>query len=170
MDVCVESSKLTFNNLLNYKRSTKTFFYKVHACLYSFVPFGVLLIVNVLLVRAMRQKVRDLAGSSFISKKKQLSITLSVMLMTLLFIVFTLPIAIGSLLVNTLTTTHNGKLVLFSFGCFSFTYHAFNLVAVCRFNKHFCKLCSEALKCGNSAENGKSNKGLISAANISIIK
>ena len=118
---------------------------KVHSYLYSFVPFGMLLIVNVLLIRAMRQKIRDLAGSSFISKKKQLSITLSVMLMTLLFIVFTLPISIANIIVDTLLTTHNGKLVLYCFGCFSFTYHAFNLVILCRFNKHFYKLCKEAL-------------------------
>ena len=135
--------------------------------MYSFVPFGVLLIVNVLLIRAMRQKIRDLAGSSFISKKKQLSISLSVMLMTLLFILFTMPSAIGTLLVNTLLTTHDGKLILFCFGCFSFTYHAFNLVILCRFNKHFFKLCIDALKCGNSVQSGKLNKEL---NDISVVK
>ena len=131
---------------------------KVHAYLYSFVPFGVLIIVNVLLIRAMRQKIRDLAGSSFIAKKKQLSISVSVMLLTLFFILFTLPMAIVTLLVNSLTTTHDGKLVLFCFGCFSFTYHAFNLVVLCRFNKYFFMLCKEVLKCGDSVKSGKINK------------
>ena len=118
--------------------------------MYSFVPFGVLLIINILLVKAMRQKIRDIAGTSFISKQKQLSISLSIMLMTVLFIVFTLPMAIGSLLVNTLLSTHSGKLILFCFGCFSFTYHALNLVILCRFNKHFYKLCRKALTCTKS--------------------
>ena len=133
---------------------------KVHSYLYSFVPFGVLLVVNVLLIRVMRQKIRDLAGSSFISKKRQFSISLSVMLMTVLFILFTCPSAICSQLINYLITSYRGQLILSGFGCFSFSYHAFNLVILCSLNKHFYKIFKEELVCGKTTENAKFNNNL----------
>ena len=127
--------------------------------MYSFVPFGVLFVVNIFLIRVLRQKIRNLAGSTSISKRSQLNISLSVVIMTLLFIVFTSPSAVCSQLISTLMTTHSGLLILSASGCFSFSYHAFNMVILCVFNKHFYKMFKDALLCGNvAARNDEPNK------------
>ncbi len=126
--------------------------------MYSFVPFGVLFIVNIFLIRLLRQKIRNLAGSTTMAKKSQLSMSLSVVIMTLLFIVFTSPSAICSQFIETLMASYRGQVILFGFGCFSFSYHAFNLIILCAFNKHFFKMFKQVILFGSVIHTNKLNK------------
>lgn len=113
--------------------------------MYSFIPFIFLLIINILLIRAIRQKTKHLQGSTSIAKKKQSSINYSVIMMTLLFIVFTCPSAVCSQFYNILIQTQNGQIVLFSLGCFAFSYHALNIAIMCASNKFFFRKFKEAI-------------------------
>jgi len=107
--------------------------------LYSFVPFVLLAIINLLLIINLHQKQRANMENtnSSVDNKTQIQINLSVIIMTLLFIVFTCPCAIASQYYNVLVTSFNGNIILFSMDCFSFSYHALNIIILCFTNKQF---------------------------------
>ena len=77
--------------------------------------------------------------NSSTNDKKQLYVNVSVILMTILFIVFTCPSAIASQYYNVLVTSFNGKIILFALDCFAFSYHALNIIILCLSNKQFLR-------------------------------
>ena len=109
--------------------------------MYSFIPFVLLAIINLLLINNLRQKQRANMENtnSSVDNKKQLQINLSVIIMTLLFFVFTSPGAIASQYYNVLVTSFNGNIILFSMDCFAFSYHALNIIILCFTNKQFTR-------------------------------
>ena len=112
--------------------------------MYSFIPFFLLAIVNVLLIINLRQKLRSSLGANMMENsstndKKQLYVNVSVILMTILFIVFTCPSAIASQYYNVLVTSFKGNIILFSMDCFAFSYHALNIIILSLSNKQFLK-------------------------------
>jgi hypothetical protein len=119
----------------------KNIFSKVHSFLYSFIPFVLLAIINLLLIINLRQKQRANMENtnSSVDNKTQLQINLSVIIMTILFIVFTCPSAIASQYYNVLVTSFNGNIILFSMDCFAFSYHALNIIILCFTNKQFTR-------------------------------
>ena len=124
--------------------------------MYSFVPFGLLLIVNTLLVKVLHEKIRHLSGSISIAKQNQIAISGTVLAITLLFILFTSPSAICSHFYDKLITTHTGKIILFVAGCFAFSYHALNIVILCVSNKHFFRCLKNMLLCQKLKQNDSS--------------
>ena len=100
-----------------------------------------LAIINFLLINNLRQKQRANMENTntSVDNKKQLQINLSVIIMTLLFIVFTCPSAIASQYYNVLVTSFNGNIILFSMDCFAFSYHALNIIILCFTNKQFTR-------------------------------
>ena len=126
------------------------------------MPFGLLFIINVLLIVDLHQKTTAMSGSIFHKKNYQLSINLSVVVMTLLFILFTSPGAVCSQFYNSLVRTYTGNIVLFASDCFAFSYHGLNIVILYTFNKQFRRKFKETFGYGSSLgiqsfTNGKSN-------------
>lgn len=65
---------------------------------------------------------------------------ITVIIMTLLFILFTGPGAVVSLFYNSLKRTYPGKVVLFFGDSLQFSYHALNFVIVLLTNKKFSNI------------------------------
>ena len=137
--------------------------------MYSFVPFGLLFLVNILLTVDLRQNTRYLTTKAS-KKRSQLSMNMSVVIMTLFFIVFTCPGAVCSQFYNVLVTTHTGNIILFVSDCFAFSYHALNTIILCATNKDFMRKfkVTLALECAsNTANNAYRNTN--ETAKLSII-
>ena len=77
-------------------------------------------------------------------KKNQLSINFSVILMTILFIVFTSAGAVCSQFYDELVLTQNGKIILFASDCLTFSYHGLNIMILCVSNKLFLRRLRES--------------------------
>jgi len=112
--------------------------------LYSFIPFILLVIINIFLIIDLNKKKRLTNVQNSIIKKNQLSINLSIILLTLLFILFTSPSAVSSQFYNILVTTTTGNIILFACDCFAFSYHALNIIILCLSNKQFLRKLKEA--------------------------
>jgi hypothetical protein len=106
--------------------------------LYSFVPFVLLTIINILLLIDLHKKSRVSIENSNISKN-QVSINVSVILMTLLFIVFTCPSAIASQYYQVLVMSFTGNILLSGADCLAFSFHAFNIFILGLSNKEFLR-------------------------------
>ena len=78
--------------------------------------------------------------------------------MTILFIVFTCPSAICSQFYNTLIQTESGQNILFSLGCFAFSYHALSIVIKCASNKLFFRKFKEAFAPFNKVKEESTGK------------
>ena len=133
--------------------------------MYSFIPFVFLFTINIMLIRVIQEKTKNLQESSSVAKKGQLHINVSVIAMTILFIVFTFPSAICSQFYNTLIQTQNGKITLFSLGCFAFSYHALNIVILCASNKFFYRKLKEAFASVNKVKDESISKSDITKVN-----
>ena len=111
---------------------------KVHSYLYSFIPFALLTVTNLLLIINLKKKSTVSVQNSQLSKN-QASINMSVIMLTFLFIVFTCPSAIASQYYNVLVMTFGGNVFLSTAGCLAFTYHALNIIILCLSNKEFMR-------------------------------
>ena len=114
--------------------------------MYSFIPFSVLAIANILLIVDLHKRSSStsetvLSISTF--KKNQISISISVISLTLLFILFTCPSAIATQYYDMLIVSFDGKVILFSADCFAFSYHALNIIILVLFNKQFMRKFKE---------------------------
>ena len=111
--------------------------------MYSFIPFILLAIINILLIFDLNRQKKLVSVKNSAIKKNQLSINMSVIVLTLLFIVFTSPSAVCSQFYNTLVTTYIGNIILFASDCFAFSYHALNIIILCAANKQFFRNLKE---------------------------
>ena len=112
--------------------------------MYSFIPFILLVIINIFLIVDLNKKKRMASVQNSVIKENQLSITFSIILLTILFIVFTSPSAVSSQFYNILSTTYTGNIILFACDCFAFSYHALNIIILCLSNKQFLRKLREA--------------------------
>lgn len=110
--------------------------------MYSVIPFGIIFIFNLLLIyKTLKRKINpsNTVSPSTIKKK---AMTRTVMIITLGFIVFTLPSAvIGSYFVNDLYYTLYGRVIIFICEAISFSYHSYNFFLYYAFNKQFREEC-----------------------------
>lgn len=142
---------ISYDGLENYPYPDKCFvtdmflmWKKVHTYLYSVVPFVILAITNALLITQTLlfrdTKKLGLSASTSQSSSNKLGPTISVISITLSFIILTLPNAIaGGYYITELFKTSTGTLILFITDCLLFTYHSCNLVVLLIFNKMFRK-------------------------------
>ena len=133
---------------------------KVHSFMYSFIPFISLTVINILLIFDLHKRSRtimDSVNSTF--KKNQISISVSVVLMTLLFVFFTCPSAVASQYYDTLVSTYTGNIVLFAADCFAFSYHALNIIILILSNKQFDRKFQLALGLGKTLRPIQSTTG-----------
>ena len=69
--------------------------------------------------------------------KKQISISITVISITVFFILFTSPGAVTSVYFSILIQTFAGKIVILLCDGLSFSYHALNILILCFTNKRF---------------------------------
>ena len=119
------------------------YIFKVHSFLYSFIPFSLIAILNILLLmhlnglRNARKEGALLADSPL--SRKQMTINVTIMIITILFIVFTSPGAVISQFYSTLIMTETGTALIFLGDCITFSYHAFTIIILCLSNKEFLR-------------------------------
>ena len=111
--------------------------------MYSFIPFTLLAIINISLIWELQQLKKSIKGGNSRVKKSQMAITFSVILMTILFIIFTSASAVCSQLYEKLILSYTGNIILFALDSFSFSYHGLNLIILCE-NKLFLSKLKEA--------------------------
>ena len=71
------------------------------------------------------------------TRRKKLSTNKTIIVLTILFVVFTTPSAIISRYYNDLVNTKVGNIILLSGDCFSFTFHALSIFVLYLSNKRF---------------------------------
>ena len=112
--------------------------------MYSFIPFALLTVTNLLLIINLKKKSTVSVQNSQLSKN-QASINMSVIMLTFLFIVFTCPSAIASQYYNVLVLTFQGNVFLSAADCLASTYHALNIIILCLANKEFMRKMRKTL-------------------------
>ena len=126
--------------------STKwmTTYGRIHLMLYSVMPFIILAILDVILIYKLYRRDNSLRQGNdnrFISRNRRNSrleaMSKVVILITVSFIVLTLPIACASSFFAKLALTDQGLFIIVLLDCLSFSYHAFNIVISYRFNGIF---------------------------------
>ncbi|CAF1124331.1 unnamed protein product [Brachionus calyciflorus] len=123
--------------------STKwmTIWGKVHLMSYSVIPFIILFISNLLLIRKLlsRKPISVSVINSNNSKKtrKNDRINRTVIGLTALFILMTLPLASASFFFTQLFSTDYGLFIIVLLDSISFSYHGFNFIFMAFSNKIF---------------------------------
>lgn len=124
---------------------------KIHLMTYSVVPFLVLLVANFLLIRKIKsRKLIHLSFSSSTNVKKSKKndrINRTVLLLTFLFIIMTLPLACASFFFTQLIISDFGLFAIVFFNCISFSYHGFNFIFMAFSNKIFREEYKKLFKC-----------------------
>ncbi len=99
--------------------------------------------LNILLIIDLNRNSNNSNGENLrLRNSKKHSIT--VIIMTLLFIIFTCPSAICSQFYSVLVSSYIGKVILYACDCFAFSYHALNIIILCLSSKQFLKKIKEA--------------------------
>ena len=112
----------------------------IHSVLYSFLPFLLLIIINIFLIIDLQEKKKSITDLNLRNnKRKEISINLTIILMTILFILFTSPSAICSQFYGKLIKSYNGTIILYVSDCIAFSYHALNIIILCLVNKSFLR-------------------------------
>jgi hypothetical protein len=108
----------------------------VHSSLYSYIPFALIVIANFLLI--YRLKIRSTTTSSSASSRdRQKQMNTSVIALTLLYIVMTLPGTLVSIYYDFLLHSEWGTIVLYIGDSIDITYHALNFIVLFFTNKKF---------------------------------
>ena len=108
---------------------------QAHSFLYSYIPFVLLAINNLLLIHSIRSHHTITLTNS--SKTKQRSLNKTVLLITALFIVLTLPSSIASIYYDQLIVSSAGFVILIALDSLTFSYHSFNIFVLLYTNKKF---------------------------------
>jgi hypothetical protein len=118
------------------------FFSKIHLILYSVVPFGLILVLNSLLILKMRSRsliyIKSFSLSNSSSRKsKRNSMNKTVIILTFLFILMTLPSACASYFFDQLFVSEHGRFIVALCDAISFSYHGLNFVVYFLTNRRF---------------------------------
>ena len=124
-------------------------FFKAHSCLYSYIPFVILLASNAMLIYSIaNRRVKGIENEN--SRKRQRSMNRTVLLATLLFILMTLPSTIAANMLNLLAKIPRGLQIVVILNAFSLTYHAHGFVILWITNRKFRQLLKETFSISRS--------------------
>ncbi len=99
-----------------------------------------LISINIFLIIDLKEKKKSITNLDLRNnKRKEISINLTIILMTILFILFTSPSAICSQFYGQLISSYNGTIILYVSDCIAFSYHALNIIILCLVNKSFLR-------------------------------
>jgi hypothetical protein len=113
-----------------------TYWNHVHSYLYSFVPFILLGFINVLLLIDLHF-LKQSINTNLRRNKKKIRMTVTVIIMTVLFILFTCPFAVSSQYYSSLVQTFTGNVIIYACDSLGFSFNAFNIFILCFTNDEF---------------------------------
>jgi hypothetical protein len=153
---------LIFKNSLNYYIKNL----QIHSVLYSFLPFTMLAIANVLLIVFLFKLSRSLAVARTSTRtitiaatthtmqlnvrsraQKQKSLNLTVISLTLIFILMTSPSAVCSIFFESWIKSYTGTLVISLSDSICFSYHGLNFLLLLLTNKKFTMHVFKLIRC-----------------------
>ena len=111
------------------------FNFEVHSILYSYLPTAILVVTNFMLVYTFTH--HRAAAQKKTAQKRQRSMIITVVLLTVLFIVMTLPGAIIGAIIDYIIQQPYGIFLISSFTAFSSSYNAYGIVILFFTNKKF---------------------------------
>ena len=109
--------------------------------LYSLIPFILLALASALLIFEMNRRTASTIATSANRQENQKSLNKTVVSLTVLFIVMTLPGAVVTsfLYAYLFNSGEIGNLVIIVCDCFSFSFHALNFLILLLTNKRFLR-------------------------------
>ena len=108
---------------------------QVHTILYSYIPFVLLVIANVMLVHQMAK--RQKRALSKTRKNKHKSMTITILILTILFVVFTGISTVVTLLYSVLMSSYTGLVIAEIGDILGFSFHALNILTLLVSNRAF---------------------------------
>ena len=111
---------------------------QAHSLLYSYIPFCLLAVNNLFLIYSIHVRKKAIASdpnSSHVRKKKSMNRT--VIFITLIFILMTLPSSIASIYFDQLIISSVGSVILIALDALSFSYHGLNILVLLYTNQQF---------------------------------
>ena len=138
---------------------------EAHAFLYSYIPFVLLAIANVLLIIRLHQQNR-INFMSFdqanIKTKRQKAVTISIMVMTILFILVTGTGAVVNFFIQDLVQSYTGNVILVFGDLMCFSFHSLNILSLLltykRFRKEFLNLIDLNISINFSSKRDDANE------------
>ena len=126
-------------------------FFKVYSTLYSYAPFAILFIVNIMLIIFIKQKsLQSTSPQSTTNRKSATNRT--IVLVTVLFIVMTGPEALGTIFIDQLFPLSYGQYILFLLDEICFSYHAISIIFLYFTNKRFSNELKAVFEFNTSSE------------------
>ena len=108
---------------------------QVHIVLYSYIPFGLLVIANALLVHQMTRKKSKARSRTRSSKQRSMNIT--ILVLTILFVIFTGISTIVTIFYSLLMASYSGLVIAEIGDILGFSFHALNILSLMAMNKAF---------------------------------
>lgn len=106
---------------------------QAHSFLYSYIPFVLLAINNMLLIYSI-QTHKKKSGAQ---RQKKKSMNNTIIFITILFIVMTLPSSIASIYFDQLIISSVGSVILIALDALTFSYHGLNFFVLLYTNQKF---------------------------------
>ena len=123
----------------------------MHSILYSFLPFLMLAITNILLILFLYKLSHVSTLQLNASKaKKQKSLNITVISLTLIFIVMTSPSALCSIYFEKWIGTQLGAVFITLSDCICFSYHGLNFALLFVSNKKFLREVVNLVRCSGA--------------------
>jgi hypothetical protein len=112
----------------------------VHLAVYSFGPFAILIVFNLLLVLSLVPSKNTTLNETEQKRRKRKKLTITIICLSVYFVVLTTCGAIsGILFVNLITYYQLGIFIIYTLNNISFSYNAFNFLALLLSNKAYAK-------------------------------
>ena len=112
---------------------------KGHTYVYSIIPFVLLMASNCALIYEIVLKKNDLITRRKDEIEKRKSISISIIVLTFVFIIFTMPSALVDGYFTELLSNESGLFIVLALAELSYTYHAFKFATLFFTNKQIRK-------------------------------
>lgn len=114
----------------------------IHSVLYSYAPFSLLVIINLALLMSLKKNAAAtrLGGQQqqhSNAQRRQKSVTITIMITTLSFILFTGSGAVVNFYYPKLVLTYDGNVIIAFADSLCFIFHALNLISLLATNRLF---------------------------------
>lgn len=135
---------------------------KIHLLLYSAIPFFLLFIINALLIYFLVKINKVSIAENKAATNRKTRTTKTIIIVTMAFIIFTLPGAICSYYFSELISLPYGYYILVFFDCVTFSYHGLNSIILYNSNKLYKKEVRKFIFRQAEIENGSLTAGIMS--------
>ena len=130
-------SPLLLNQLVLFMSSTLIF--KVYSIMFSYVPFGILVLINCRLIFEFKK--RKINGvENEIQRRKRKAMNRTVIFVTLLFVIMTVPSALASSFYGVIVKLSYAQAIFQVLGRVASSYQAYNLLFLYLTNRKFAQI------------------------------